>query len=118
MLADYKDNQRKFSRFRLNTSVLCQCKGDKRSEYSLSRNVSEGGLCLDMGRFVPRGAELKLEFLLKRYADPIKAVARVAWIKKLPYAERYEAGLEFSDIDQSYKINLAQFLNSGALIAA
>lgn len=118
MLIDRKDNRRRFSRFRFNASVLYQCKGDNHSEYSLSRNVSEGGLCLDMGRFVPKGSELKLEFLLKRYVEPIKAVAKVTWIKKLPYAERYEAGLEFSDIDQSHKINLGQFLNSGALMAA
>lgn len=61
----------------------------------MSCDLSEGGVRLAMNDFVPLGAELILQIHLAA-EKVIDDVARVVWVRKIPSAERYEVGLEFS----------------------
>jgi predicted ATP-grasp superfamily ATP-dependent carboligase len=45
-----------------------------------SRNVSLGGMLLDVGEKLPLGAAVVLRFSVPRLADPIATAARVRWV--------------------------------------
>ncbi len=62
---------------------------------ALSCDLGEGGARVDMYEFVPLNTELTLQIRLA-LERVIEYVGRVVWIRKFPFADRYQVGLEFS----------------------
>ena len=62
---------------------------------SLSCDLSEGGARVDTYDFLPLGTELTLQIRLA-VEKIVEYVGRVVWIRKFPFADRYQVGLEFS----------------------
>jgi hypothetical protein len=63
-----------------------------------SRNISREGICLVSEDRQEAGKILNLSFFLPGVPDPVKAYAKVMWVK--PVSEHYyEFGLKFWDID-------------------
>lgn len=73
----------------------CECGG------SLSYDVSETGLRLQLEYFVPINAQIVLNFLLKDIngSKVVTIHGRVAWVRQVRYSDRYQVGLEFSEPD-------------------
>ena len=69
----------------------------------LSCDLSEGGLRVNVNEFVPPGTGLTLQIPLAPSRAGLAAqkfvehAGRVAWVSKLPFMERYQLGLEFSE---------------------
>lgn len=86
--------RRNFKRFRLAQPVQCRL-NDLESEHgSLSCDISEGGIRLNIAQFLPLNAEIPLQ--IKLDAERIfECRGRVMWIQRIPFSERYQAGLEF-----------------------
>jgi hypothetical protein len=66
-----------------------------RSGGCLSCDLSEGGLRININEFVPPGTGLTVQIPLPAQQF-VEYAGRVAWVSKLPFAERYQLGLEFS----------------------
>jgi c-di-GMP-binding flagellar brake protein YcgR len=111
MLREFWEERRKFPRVSFNTSVAYQNKGDNAVTYALTKDLSQTGMCLTLDKFIPKDAELILDFALDNYLGQIRTKARVAWIQRLPYAQQYRAGLEFRETEPLYSLNLKRFLN-------
>lgn len=79
---------------------------------SLSTNISEGGVRFKSNEFISLACRLVLEITLPTTSKPIKAISKVAWIRKLPTGEAYELGNQFIDMTKEDKGHILVFMNN------
>jgi len=78
---------------------------------SLTQNISEGGVCFKSSEFISLACRLVVEITLPANPKPIKAISKVAWIKKLPAGDQYELGNQFLEIAKEDKVHINNFIN-------
>ena len=78
---------------------------------SLSKNVSEGGVCFNSNQFISLACRMILEITLPTNPKPIRAISKVAWIRKLPAGDNYQVGNQFLEITKEDKQHISQFIN-------
>ncbi len=78
--------------------------------HCLTRNISRNGAMIYTDVFLPVGSLLTLEISLGKPYDIITLVGEVRWVKSLPGAELFEAGLEFIDIPPGGAVTLITYL--------
>ncbi len=83
----------------------------------MTRNLSEGGVCFKSSEFISLACRLVVEINLPRIPKPIKAIAKVAWIKKIPASEQYELGNQFLEITKEDKTHITNFMNEALNIS-
>ncbi len=81
---------------------------------SLLRNISEGGVCFNTGEFMSLACRLVLSITLPNSDKPIKAISKVAWIKRLPMNDQYELGNQFLEISKQDKAQIMEFVRSSS----
>ena len=79
---------------------------------SLTGNISEGGVCFKSNEFISLACRLVVEINLPTLAKPVKAIAKVAWIRKVPSGEQYELGNQFLEILKEDKNHIINFVNN------
>ena len=79
---------------------------------SLLKNISEGGICFSSNQFMSLACRLILNITLPNATVPIKAISKVAWIRKLPLGDQYELGNQFLEIAKEDKAQIVDFVNS------
>ena len=67
---------------------------------SLTKNISEGGISFKTNEFISLACRLVVEITLPTVQRPIKAISKVAWIRKLASGEQYELGNQFLEISK------------------
>lgn len=113
--------KRKFPR--LESCLPAVIKHDQiRTKNSTCRNISEGGICLEVeledmnerALWVIRSKETKIdiEISIVDGHDKIKAIAIVKWNKEIPFYEtrRFNLGLEFVEIDTPSRNRILTFI--------
>jgi len=99
LVEEYNESEkRNFLRFRLAQPVRVQFKDPAQFSGSLSCDLSEGGVRLQMNDFIPLGTELTLTIQLEDDRI-VECPCRVVWVQKNRFADRYQAGLEFVETD-------------------
>lgn len=78
---------------------------------SLTRNLSEGGVCFETSEFISLACRLVLEINLPTGPKPIKAISKVAWIRRMPSSGQYEMGNQFLDMTKEDKAVITGFIN-------
>ena len=78
---------------------------------TISRNLSEGGVCFKSNEFVSLACRLVLEITLPNSTKPVKAISKVAWIRKVPSSDQYELGNQFLEITKEDRSALMNFVN-------
>lgn len=100
---------------RTDTLISLQYKNLKKSGEpslgSVSRNISEGGVCFKSNQFISLACRLVLEITLPTMPKPIKAISKVAWIRKMPAGDQYELGNQFLEMTKEDRIHIANFMN-------
>jgi len=110
--------KRKF--VRLNIKILAKWKkitgtpDTKLNNLDIIRNISRGGICLNMHKKLKIGDKLLLEIKLPT-KKIIKAKGKVVWIKDmgildLEREEEYEVGVEFSEMCNEDRQEINKFL--------
>ncbi len=79
---------------------------------SLLKNISEGGICFHSNDFMSLACRLILNISLPNTVKPIKAISKVAWIKRLPLGDQYELGNQFLEISKEDRAYIADFVKS------
>jgi hypothetical protein len=103
--------KRKFPRLDIRIPLQYrEVRGDHISMGTLTRNLSEGGFCFVIDRFLPLHSHLVIETILPGVEKPIKAVSKIAWIRKMPYGDEYEVGGQFLDITKPDRKVLSESL--------
>ena len=78
---------------------------------SITRNLSEGGVCFNAKEFISLACRLVVEISLPNMTKPVKAISKIAWIRKLPDTNQYELGNQFLEITKEDKVNIMNFVN-------
>ena len=69
----------------------------KKIFYTLTKDISSGGIRIQTDTFLPINTLLKIELLLTNPPRSITAFGKVRWVKNLYDDELFEMGLEFVD---------------------
>jgi Tfp pilus assembly protein PilZ len=83
-----------------------------------SKNISTGGICIFGLEKFNVGALLNLKFSLPQQEDIISAIGKIVWVEQFSVGEgassrAYEAGVEFTHIDENDKQKIDQYILGG-----
>lgn len=77
---------------------------------SLAKNISEGGVCFKSSEFISLACRMVVEITVPTAAKPIKAITKVAWIRRIPNSDQYELGNQFLDMAREDKTHITNFV--------
>lgn len=77
---------------------------------AITQNVSEGGVRFIANEFLPLASRLVVEVFLPAQPRPIKAISKVAWIRKAPANDQYIIGNQFLDVGRDDKGQLLKYV--------
>ena len=78
---------------------------------SLTKNISEGGVRFKTSEFVSLACRMVVEITLPTIQRPIKAISKVAWIRRMPSGDQYELGNQFLEIAKEDKAVITDYVN-------
>ncbi len=79
---------------------------------TLSHNLSEGGVCFMTKEFISLACRLVVEINLPALPKPIKAISKIAWIRKVPTSNQYMLGNQFLEMTKEDKAHVMNFVNN------
>ncbi|MFH1837117.1 MAG: PilZ domain-containing protein [Candidatus Omnitrophota bacterium] len=82
---------------------------------TISRNLSEGGVYFKADEFISMACRLILEMDMPMFTKPVKAISKVAWIKKSRSGEDYEIGNQFLEISKQDRALVSEYVDSLSL---
>ena len=115
-ISEKRRHQRLETRFPLKYKNLKTSNVESRG--TVSKNVSEGGVRFRSDRFISLACRLVVELNLPSMEKPIRAVSKIAWIKKLPAGDDYEVGNQFLEISKEDKNTIRSLIKAQAEEAA
>lgn len=74
---------------------------------SLTADIGEGGISFTSNRFFQLTSHLVVDISLPGLPEPIKAMSKVAWIKKIPLSGQYAVGVHFVDMSKPDKARIS-----------
>ncbi len=78
---------------------------------SLTKDISESGVRFVSNDFLSIFTRLLLEVSVPSFSRPIKAISKVAWIRKVPRSNQYSVGLQFMDMTEEDNKHLSSFIS-------
>lgn len=96
------EERRKFPRYESAFEVKYSPRGDTETDnYTVSKNISKGGIRLPVSRVVKNGDTINLDIDISQKKGGVSAIGKVRWVKEIgrPSPLGLEAGLEFTKID-------------------
>ncbi|NQT32818.1 MAG: PilZ domain-containing protein [Candidatus Omnitrophica bacterium] len=79
---------------------------------SVTKNLSVGGVRFTTPEFISRACRLILELDMPMLTKPIKAISKVAWIRKLSSGGNFEIGSRFLEISKTDKELVSKYVDS------
>ena len=79
---------------------------------SLIKNISASGVKITNYEFLPLNSRLAMEIALASGRKVVEGICRVAWVKKAPFSEQYDIGVEFVNLDQGDEGQISDFIFS------
>lgn len=81
-------------------------------ESSITKNLSQGGIRFRTNEFISMACRLILELDVPMFTKPIKAISKVAWIRKAAAGDDYEVGNQFLEMSKKDKELISEYVNS------
>jgi hypothetical protein len=81
--------------------------------YSLTRDISMGGLRIMTAAPLVAGAQVRVDLTLGRSRKRIQAVAEVRWVRAIYGGEVFEAGLQFEGLEPDAEFALMDHIFGG-----
>lgn len=78
---------------------------------TLTKDISNGGVRFICDDFISIFTRLLVNIAIPTHPKPVRAMSKIAWIRKLPYGSQYEAGIQFVDIPNGDRSLLTTFLS-------
>jgi Tfp pilus assembly protein PilZ len=100
---------RKYPRVNISFPVECNILPKRSYFYTVSKDLSLGGLKIINNSFISKGSFIRLQ--LNLIDKVLKLKAKVAWCNRKRASERHFVGLEFVETTDSSKRNLTKFLD-------
>jgi c-di-GMP-binding flagellar brake protein YcgR len=99
---------------RVNTTMSIQYRGIRQAGDSvigaIARDISSGGIRVLVNEFISVFTRLIVEICIPSTSESIRVVSKVAWIQKRPHGEQYEVGIQFMDMAEEDRSNIAEFV--------
>jgi c-di-GMP-binding flagellar brake protein YcgR len=110
MMNNFTD-RRRYDRIRVSLNVKYETNGKVSTEsVSVTKDISEVGLALDINRFVKPGDRVKLELKIPGYYIPVLGTASVIWTRKEKDSYNVPAGLRFLQFSEEDRKKLFSFI--------
>lgn len=81
-------------------------------ESSLTADMSRGGIRFRAEEFISMACRLILELDIPICSKPIKAISRVAWIRKADSGNEYEIGNQFLEMSKKDQDLISEYVGS------
>lgn len=81
-------------------------------ESSITKNLSTGGIRFRTAEFISMACRLILELDIPMFTKPVKAISKVAWIRKMPSGDDYEVGNQFIEMSKEDKELVSEYVSS------
>lgn len=78
---------------------------------SLTKDIGEGGIRFKTTEFISLACRLVVEITIPTVQRPIKAISKVAWIKRSPTNDQYELGNQFLEISKEDRAAITDYVN-------
>ena len=107
--------KRKFPRVKTYIPVKYRKLGDSAGTSRagvITKNLSEGGVRFRASEFISMACRLVLEMDMPMFNKPVKAISKVAWIRKTPSGDNYEIGNQFLEMSKKDKELVSEYINS------
>ena len=113
-----KDRRRDVRLIEENKVVVSALTGEVRPgaatvHYSLTQDISMGGVRLMTGARLGTGDRVRLDITLGRSHRRIRAVAEVRWVRELYDREVFDVGLQFVELDPDDEFALMDHIFGG-----
>ncbi|MFH1309093.1 MAG: PilZ domain-containing protein [Candidatus Omnitrophota bacterium] len=79
---------------------------------SISKNLSQDGICFRTNEFVSMACRLILELDVPKADKPIKAISKVTWIRKADSGNAYEVGNRFLEMSKTDKECILKYVDA------
>ena len=77
---------------------------------TLSKDVSAGGVRFHSDKFITLACHLVVEMNFPSMEKPIKAISKIAWIKKARFGDSYELGNQFLAMTNEDEAAMSKFM--------
>ncbi len=108
------EERRDFPRLTVSVDIEYLILNEIKAQQSLSKNISAGGICLIVYEKIAIGSILLLKFRFPNDNQEVQAKGRVVWSSYFTIGadrkDRYDLGIEFTDIGADVKEKLAQHI--------
>ncbi|KPK42431.1 MAG: hypothetical protein AMJ78_02485 [Omnitrophica WOR_2 bacterium SM23_29] len=100
---------------RVSSAMPVQYRGIRQASNSfvstIARDISIGGARVIAHEFISVFTRLVVEISILSTPKPVRVVSKVVWIRKMPYGEHYELGMQFLEMVEEDKKNIFQFVD-------
>ncbi len=103
--------RRKFVRIPEHAEISYEIKPDSKTGSFLTRDISQGGIRFFVHEFIPEKTVLKIRLTLKKIFFSFEAFVKVMWITEDAFNDRYEIGVEFTDMPKPVAERLIAYIN-------
>jgi c-di-GMP-binding flagellar brake protein YcgR len=103
------EERRKYPRIKVSFPVECKVLSQRIYFYTVSKDLSLGGVKILSDEFIPKDNVIRLRVNL--IDEMLHLKARVAWCNRKRISERYLMGLEFVELNEENQRNIFRFLN-------
>jgi len=104
------EERRRWPRLRVYSPVKYRFLKEDRFQCCITCDLSEGGAGLLLESPLPRGTCLYFQIRLHDLPNPASGIARVTWTSKDVYSQRYRAGVEFLEVSNGSRSDIADFV--------
>jgi len=104
------EERRRWPRLRVYSPVKYHFLRENRFRCCITCDISEGGAGLLLDNPLPPGTCLYFQIKLHNLPNPASGIARVVWASRDVYSEKYRAGLEFLEISNGSRSEIADFV--------
>jgi len=106
-----RKHQRKETHVPLKYSKLRDSSGNK-EDRAITKDISPGGACFKIEKFISMANRLIVELKLPEKEKPIKAIAKIAWIKRSSFGNAYETGNQFLEMSKEDRDSITEYVNN------
>ena len=77
-----------------------------------TKDIGQGGIRFFVHEFIPKNSLLKIRLTLKKISFSFETVVKLVWIREDARADRYEVGVEFTNIPNKAAENLMTYIKN------
>lgn len=85
--------------------------GQIRKEY-VTKDISQSGMRFLTNEFIPKDSRLRIRIDFRETSFNFETWVKCAWIRIMPYSDRYEIGVEFVDMPAKAAEYLINFIKN------